>query len=81
MSSYFFVKSIVAGSKADDVKNIVVRADDADAAVREVSSRANVIGVVSVRDAKSQRDCRCQSHTQHNATPTQVDYTPPPKNI
>lgn len=81
MSSYFFVKSIVAGSKAWDVKNIVVRADDADAAVRVVSSRTNVIRVVSVRDASPQRDCRCKSHTQHDATSPQVDYTPPPKNI
>lgn len=59
MSSYFFVESIVAGSKEDDVRNIVVRADDADSAVREVSSLANVISVVCVRDESPQRDCRC----------------------
>jgi len=59
MSSYFFVESIVAGSKEDEVRNIVVRADDADAAVREVSSRANVISVVCVKDESTQKDCRC----------------------
>jgi len=58
MSSYFFVESIVAGGKEDDVRNIVVRADDADSAVREVSSLANVISVVCVRDESPQTDCR-----------------------